>query len=262
MKFLRVDHLQIMKNDDIERFKKLTFNDFKMLARDSSLSIYQKIGFPDSYRAEKEEAIFNDILSKLKHFNQTKKIILDIGIGCSGLATMMVDLSRKNDHTLVVIDSKEMLDLLPDEDFIKKIPGYFPDIPGLLEKFNSKIDSILTYSVFHYVFNEGNIFHFIDSALSLLKYQGELLIGDIPNVSKRKRFFKSEVGIKYHQEFTGMNRIPRVEFAVLEPDLIDDGVIFSILHRYRNYGYDTYLLPQENSLPMANRREDILIRKL
>ena len=251
-----------MRHEDIERFKNLTFNDFKILARDNSLSAYRKIGFPDWYRAGKEEAIFMDISAKLKHLNQSNKIILDIGPGCSGLATMIVDLCRKNNHTLVLIDSQEMLDLLPDEDFIKKLPGYFPDIPESVGGFKSKIDSILTYSVFHYVFKEGNIFNFIDTALSLLNAEGELLMGDIPNVSKRKRFFKSELGIKYHQEYTGRNEIPQVQFAVPEPARIDDGVLFSILQRYRNYGYDTYLVPQDNSLPMANRREDILIRKL
>src|SRR5256885_8167314 len=32
------------------------------------------------------------------------------------------------------------------------------------------------------------------------------LIGDIPNVSQRKRFFSSPAGIKFHQEFTGRDR--------------------------------------------------------
>lgn len=251
-----------MKNIDIERFKNLTFNDFRILALDNSLSMYQKIGFPDSYRKGKEALIFNDIISKLKYFNQSNKVILDIGIGCSGLAIMMIERCRKNNHTLVAIDSQEMLELLPNEDFIRKIPGYFPDVPEVFERYGDKVDSILTYSVFHYVFNKGNIFKFIDKALSLLKDEGELLIGDIPNVCKRKRFFKSEAGIKYHQEYTGTNEIPEGEFSIFETDLIDDGVILSILQRYRNYGYDTYLLPQESSLAMANRREDILIRKL
>ena len=40
---------------------------------------------------------------------------------------------------------------------------------------------------------------------------------------------------------------------------IDDGVLFSILHRYRNSGFETYLLPQGEGLPLSNRREDILI---
>ena len=50
----------------IEKFQNpFRFEDFKNLANDPSLSKYEKIGFPDSYRAGKEEAIFHDILSKL-----------------------------------------------------------------------------------------------------------------------------------------------------------------------------------------------------
>jgi hypothetical protein len=47
----------------------------------------------------------------------------------------------------------------------------------------------------------------------------------------------------------------------VETKKIDDGVVFGILQRYRNFGFDTYLLPQNDNLPIANRREDILIKK-
>lgn len=68
-------------------------------------------------------------------------------------------------------------------------------------------------------------------------------------------------GIKYHQEFTGRTDQPKIEFNILEREKIDDAVVFSILQRYRNASFDTYLLMQDKKLPMANRREDILIKK-
>ena len=40
---------------------------------------------------------------------------------------------------------------------------------------------------------------------------------------------------------------------------IDDAVVFSILGRARAAGFDAYVVPQAPDLPMANRREDILI---
>ena len=52
---------------------------------------------------------------------------------------------------------------------------------------------------------------------------------------------------------------PEVKHAELEPGQIDDGVILGVLQRYRGFGYDSYLLPQNENLPFANRREDILI---
>jgi hypothetical protein len=88
-----------------------------------------------------------------------------------------------------------------------------------------------------------------------------MLIGDIPNVSKRKRFFSSKSGIQCHQKFTGTNELPKVEFMVIDDKKIDDGVVFGIMQRYRNFGFDTYLLPQNEKLPIATRREDLLTKK-
>ena len=63
--------------------------------------------------------------------------------------------------------------------------------------------AILSYSVLHYVFVESSIWSFLDTSLDLLAHSGEMLIGDIPNISKRKRFFASPQGIAHHRAFTG-----------------------------------------------------------
>jgi hypothetical protein len=44
-----------------------------------------------------------------------------------------------------------------------------------------------------------------------------------------------------------------------EPAKIDDAVVLEILQRARDKGFDAYVVPQSDDLPMANRREDILI---
>lgn len=72
-----------MPNNDYEKFANLTFDDFRRMANDNSLSCYEKIGFPDSYRQGKEKYIFEDILDKLPGLDTEGKIILDIGPGCS-----------------------------------------------------------------------------------------------------------------------------------------------------------------------------------
>ena len=46
-----------------------------------------------------------------------------------------------------------------------------------------------------------------------------------------------------------------------EHNKIDDAILLSLLARARGAGCDAYLVPQSSDLPMANRREDILIRK-
>jgi cyclopropane fatty-acyl-phospholipid synthase-like methyltransferase len=247
---------------DYDRFKNLNFEDFKKLAEDDSLSVYQKIGFPDTYRKEKEKLIFDDIVTKLDLMGAENKVLLDIGSGCSDLAHYIINISKEQNFQLLLVDSKEMLDLLPDEKGVEKHYGYFPDqTEDLVNQHMGRVDYIICYSIFHYVFYNTCIFKFLDVAVSLLKPGGKLLIGDIPSISKRKRFFSTEQGIKYHQEFTKSDTTPDIKHSVIEPAQIDDGVVFSILQRYRNFGLETYVLPQPKTLPMWNRREDILIEK-
>jgi SAM-dependent methyltransferase len=248
---------------DYDRFKSLSFEDFKKLAKDDSLSVYQKIGFPDEYRKGKEKLIFDDIITKLGVTNAGGKVFLDIGCGCSDLVKYIIENSLEQDYKLLLVDSSEMLDLIPAESNMEKFPGYFPDQTGtLVDQYMGKVDYIVCYSIFHYVFYNSCIFKFLDIATSMLKPGGKLLIGDIPNISKRKRFFSSDQGIKFHQDFTGTDEIPVVKHMIIEPTQVDDGVIFGILQRYRNFGLETYLLPQPKNLPMGNRREDILIEKI
>ena len=128
---------------------------------------------------------------KMYSIKQKSKTILDIGPGCSNLASKLINNSRELNHNLILIDSSEMLDQLEDSSGIRKIAARFPDCKNFLEDFKNKIDVIVCYSVFHYVFHEGNIFNFLDSALSLLSPGGQMLIGDIPNISKEKIFLNT-----------------------------------------------------------------------
>jgi hypothetical protein len=250
-----------MSTEGYQRFASLTFDDFRRMAQDDSLSRYEKIGFPDTYRQGKEEFIWQDIKTKLPLLDARNKIVLDIGPGCSELPFMLIEHCRRNGHTLILIDSAEMLAQLPDEPFIKKVAGYYPNCAGLFEEYRARVDVVLTYSVLHYIFAESNVWAFLDRSLELLADGGELLVGDIPNVSKRKRFFSSPAGVKFHQEFMGTQELPEVEFNRIEHGLIDDAVVLALLARARSAGCDAYVLPQRADLPMANRREDILIRK-
>lgn len=251
-----------MNTIDFEKFRNLKFEDFKRLAKDDALSQYEKIGFPDVYREGKEDRIFSDIICKLGNLHKQKQLVIDIGPGCSGLAHMMIELCRRNEHHLCLIDSEEMLAYLPDAPFLTKIPARYPQqCKWLFAEYRGKVNTILAYSVLHYIFAEASVFEFLDLSLSLLADGGEMLVGDIPNVSKRKRFFSSPHGIEFHQQFTNTDEIPSVVFNTQEIGQIDDAVINSLLMHSRASGFDAYWLPQSEDLPMANRREDILIRK-
>lgn len=251
-----------MASENYSRFKNLTFEGFQKLAADDSLSRYEKIGFPNSYREGKEADIFRDIQRKLLNLSRKGQTVLDIGPGCSDLPHLLLDLCLKQEHTPLLVDSPEMLGLLPTTPGCIKVPGRFPlDCASLIEEYKGNIDVIIIYSVLHYIFAEANVFDLLDRSLQLLADGGEILIGDIPNISKRKRFFSSAAGIRFHQEFTGTAEIPTMSFNRPDPGEIDDSVIISLLLRARAAGFDAYVVPQADELPMANRREDILIRK-
>lgn len=160
-----------------------------------------------------------------------------------------------------MMDSKEMLDNLPDGDYIK-VPAKFPECQDFIEAHKNSFDVIVIYSVLHHVFFHQNVFSFLDNAVYLLKNQGELLLGDIPNISKKKRFLSSKYGAEFYKKWNQTNEDPVVEWQSLEKLQIDDSFIINILMRYRNMGCETYLLPQAENLPMCYTREDILIKKL
>ncbi len=235
------------------------FEDFRQMAKDSSLSKYEKIGFPDSYRLGFETAIFDDIITKLPGLERSGAKILDIGAGCSDLPLMIIEKGRELSQTTYMIDSAEMLSLLPDASHIHKLPGAFPNMSEFVNEHACSFDAILCYSVFQYIFVEMPVYKFLDAALSLLAPGGKMLIGDIPNISKRRRFFASEAGRQYHREFTGNTTEPEVAFNRIEFDKIDDAVILSIIARARAQGFDAFVVPQNARLPMENRREDVLI---
>lgn len=250
-----------MGNTDYNTFAELTFDDFRARAKDASLSPNEKIGFPDAYRAGFEDAIVANIARLLPAMMAENKTILDLGCGCSPLAEKLIEHAEKHHHTLLMADSEEMLANLPASEAIKKISGLFPTNESQFTAYKGKIDAIIVYSVLQHVIITGSLYHFIDCALDLLASGGALLLADIPNISKRDRFFSTPRGVEFHQTFTGTKTLPQVDLLTLKTHKIDDGIIFGILQRYRNAGFESYLLPQPETLPMHNRREDILIVK-
>jgi hypothetical protein len=250
-----------MSTKDPIDWNALDYVGFAKLATDDRLSKYEKIGFPVSYRAGREEAIFADIRTKLPRLGERDLDVMDIGPGCSDLPIMLIECCRAQGHRLHLIDSPEMLAQLPDAPFIDKRPGPFPKCRRDLADLSGKIDVMLSYSVLHYVFNDANPFDFVDTCIELLAPGGELLIGDVPNVSKRLRFFSSEAGVAFHRAFIGEDTLPEVSFNVPAPGKIDDAAVLGLIARGRAAGVDAYVLPQPPTLPMHNRREDLLMRK-
>lgn len=239
------------------RFAKLAFDDFKRLADDKSLSDHEKIGAGDAYRAGFGEAIWADVHAKLQ-LGRPNLRILDIGPGCADLPRALIANAESLNQTAVLVDHKEMLERLPASPAVTAVEGRFPDH---LPPDGGVYDAILIYAVLQVVIYDGNPFFFIDEALRRLAPGGRLLIGDIPNISKLRRFLASEAGVAHHKAYMRTDEPPVVEAFADPADRIDDGLVFGLLARARAAGFDAYLLPQPSELPMANRREDILVMR-
>lgn len=254
--------MERMSNDPLTRFRDVTYETFRSLAADGSLSPQEKIGFPDAYRDGLDDVILADIRAKVPALDRAGALVVDIGIGCGSLALALIEHARAHALSLVAVDSREMLDVLPTHPGLRKEAGFYPrDLLALTEELRGKVDAIVCYSVFHYVFRETSATEFLDRALSMLAPGGVMLVGDIPNVSQRNRFFSSAAGVAYHQKFTQTDTQPTTQFNALDVGAIDDGILLGLVARYRHAGYDAYVVAQQPELPMANRREDLLFRR-
>jgi len=244
------------------RFDGLTYDAFRQRATDPTLSRHEKVGFPDSYREGREEAIFADMVAKLPQLAGRGRCVVEIGPGCGALPTALIELCESRDHAVTMIDAPEMLDLLPRSRAVRLLPGRFPqDCTRALAELAGSVHAVIAYSVVQYVFAEGDLWRFLDCALALLAPGGALLVGDVPNSSMRNRFLASDAGQRHHRQYSGRDEAPPLRFGRPTPGEIDDGVILGMLMRARNAGFHSFVLPQDPALPMANRREDLLFTR-
>jgi hypothetical protein len=245
---------------DIDRFKDLNFDDFRRLAEEPGISQNQRIGFPDSYRDGFTDDILEDICFKLPMLAASNATVVDIGPGCSELSEKLISLCARHHHKLVLVDSTEMLNLLPDAAFITKVPGRFPEnIELLTSLLPGGANTVLCYSVLHYMLQDFEVNEISNSVAKLLRDDGRALLGDIPNISKRKRFFSSSEGRAFHREYTGTDEDPTDLLNEQEEGKITDRTLEEFITCFHRYGLTAKVIEQGTRLPMANRREDLLI---
>jgi len=243
---------------DTARFQKLGFEDLRALACDPTLSEAEKMGFARGHREGFDDAIWASMLGLLPRLSGPVARVLDIGCGCGEIARKLIAQAEASGHQLTLIDHQEMLDLLPMSKAVTAVAGRFPDDMSPSE---GGFDVIIAYSVLPVVVIDANPFAFVDAALERLNPGGRLLIGDVPNFSKLRRFLSSSAGADYHRAYMRTDEAPRVPPFAPATDRIDDGLLLGLMLRARLAGFDAYLLPQSPELAFANRREDLLIER-
>jgi 2-polyprenyl-3-methyl-5-hydroxy-6-metoxy-1,4-benzoquinol methylase len=214
------------------------FNVYKQRALDESLQGCEKIGFTPPYRDGFEDEILKDMADALL-LDEPGKIVMDIGCGCGVLSNKIQDYCLQRGHSIVLIDSVEMLSCLPERKGVTKVGCQFPN-DGVISHLESSGQAIIINSVIQSVLVDMNPYNFLDAAIKCLSVSGRLFLGDVPNISRSNR-------ISDCRPMTNK---------------VDDAIIFSILMRYRNLGYETYLLPQSRKLPLHKTRENILIERV
>ncbi|MCH9845766.1 MAG: GDP-mannose 4,6-dehydratase, partial [Alphaproteobacteria bacterium] len=258
-------------DEDLSKTKILDFKTTKFsyethqeLAKNPHLSGHERVGFPNHYREGRDGFIVEDITVKLKFTDNQYGKLLDIGCGASSVTNLLLEQCHQSYIDAVLNDSPEMLANIDSKREYKKIAGRFPLVFDECMKYAPQgYDMILSYSVLQLVHSSGgNIFDFLDAIMSALKVGGIALLGDIPNQSKRKRFFSNETGIAFHQSYTKTNETPIVQHYQVERGIISDGMLQALVSYAHSAGCDAYILPQAKNLPFANRRDDLMIQKL
>ena len=144
--------------------------------------------------------------------------------------------------------------------------GFFPDVAV-----EGRFDRVLVYGVIHILPDWPTLLRFLDAAIGLLAPAGRLLIGDIPNSDRKKRFLGSEAGKIFDAEWkrrmaesgSGAAEDPFAVFSgTASVGTLDDKSLLGLLERYRARGHHTYVVPQRPDLPFGHTREDILIERL
>lgn len=212
-----------------------------------------------AFQQEAERKILPDLLVKLDL--KASDTLLEIGCGPGNLLVPLSGFCAK----AAAIDNEGAITRLKNrfakDTEITCIPGNFLEINLPATHF----DKIFIYSVLHYLSDRDEVLNFIERALSILKPGGRMLLGDIPNVSKKSRFVNSKSGQEMAKNWAeqmkdagGSHPLEKMES---DSQLItfDDALVLEIVAFIRGKGFEAFLLPQPIDLPFGGSREDILV---
>ncbi len=239
-------------SDDVRKKKYETFARFA----DAGLSFTEQNGrYPA--QAAGEKMIFADIQAKLRL--HSGDLLLDAGCGLGNTlipACFVVAEATGIDHPSVI----DSLAKTFTKDNCTLHGGEFLSFEA-----PRKFSKILIYNVLSALPDSETAFAFIDKGLSLLEPSGLMLVGDVPNTDKKKRFLASRRGGAFSRQWEDrMAAMPPAEMTYKESYklpafLADDAFVMDVCRRVRAKGFDASVLAQPQALPFGNTREDILI---
>ncbi len=224
----------------------------------------QKISFTEMagrhrFQQREESNIPADVARKLELTAEDD--LLEIGCGTGNILLPLARLVK----TATGLDHAAPLQVLrrriTDQNIVL-IEGDF-----LQTRLRKRYSKVVVYSVLQLLKDVDEALEFVHRARELLRPGGALLIGDLPNSDKRRRFQATGRGQAFEKQWQEWiaNEAAAPELAQLPRDTelpkFDDEAILHLLRDARQAGFEAYLLPQPENLPMCFSREDILIRR-
>jgi SAM-dependent methyltransferase len=216
---------------------------------------------PSQVRAER--LIIADLEAKLALAPPSR--LLEIGCGPGNLLiplSFRVERAVGIDHPGVIARARARYQARN----VEWIAGEFPNV-----RVEGQFDAILMYSVLQYQVGMDAAIAFCERAAAMLPSGGRLLIGDMPNVDRKRRFLASDFGKAFEAEWRSKQAVesqtPR------KANLVDvfsgatslggftDADVLHLLTHFRAAGLHTYVLPQPPDLPFGHTREDVLLVK-
>jgi protein-L-isoaspartate O-methyltransferase len=213
-----------------------------------------------SFQRESERLIVGEV-ARLLHLQPTDRL-LEIGFGAGALSvpiSYMVDSVTAIDHPAVVARFEEGFAAIKN---IQTIGGNFLDLEGLVAH-----NKILIYGVMQCLADFDEVVHFLRKALGLLAPGGLMLVGDIPNTDRKRRFASSERGKAINASWPANASADLHNFKLdeLPPDEnlvnLDDAALLKLVQIFRSEGFEVGLLPEAPNLPFGQTREDLLFMR-
>jgi len=214
-----------------------------------------------SFQSEAEKQIVQDVRRKLG-LDHTHRL-LEIGCGVGNLLTPLSETIAQGvgvDHPKCIARYRALG--VPANVFL--VEGEWPDARP-----DGTFDRVLVYSVLHYLPGAEAARAFIRRCLQGLRPGGAVLLGDIPNDDKRRRFLHSSRGRQFHEQYVAQRASAKASHVSRDKifDLMDsspapywtDALVLQLIAELRQQGYESYLLPQPAGLPFSFTREDLVI---
>jgi len=237
---------------------RVSFDNYGRWARGGRLSPTMMAGRYQS-QADAEKLILSDVLSKMALGPADD--VIDIGCGSGLLLIPLSGLVR----TVTGVDHPDVVDRLQrrfSAPSVAFIGGNFLDLD-----IDRKFSAAVAYGVVNYMSTVYELHAFVDKAVDLLAPNGRLLIGDIPNQDKKRRFLSTEAGRSFDQRWREQMRgLPQSDAPEGPVDrhllVYTDEIVLELVLRLRRGGLDVHVLPQPSDLPFGWTREDILVTRM